>query len=94
MRVDQLLNKLCIIKTRNIANKACHKNLILINGNKAKAASTVNEGDIISISLNGFKTEIKLTTIPKGNVSKKNALDYYEIISRNSINDDFNEFED
>lgn len=85
MRVDQLLNKLCLIKTRGIANKACHKGLISINDKKAKASTKVIEADVISLSLNGYKTVIKITIIPNGNVSKKSALDYYELIEREQL---------
>ncbi len=85
MRIDQILNKLCLIKTRSIANNACHKGLIEINNQIAKASSTVKENDTVTISLNGFKTTIKITQIPQGNVSKKTALDYYELIDRQEI---------
>lgn len=82
MRIDQILNKLCLIKTRSIANQACHKGLIEINSQPAKASSNVKEDDIVLIKLNGYKTVIKITQVPNGNVSKKSALDYYELIER------------
>lgn len=82
MRIDQILNKLCLIKTRSIANQACHKGLIKINDQVAKASSTVKEKDTISIILNGYKTVINIVQLPTGNVSKKSALDYYELIER------------
>ncbi len=88
MRIDQILNKLCLIKTRSIANQACHKGLIEINGNVAKASSTVNENDKVIIKLNGYKTTLVITQIPKGNVSKKSALDYYDLIDREAIETD------
>ncbi len=82
MRIDQILNKLCLIKTRSIANQACHKGLIEINNQVAKASSTVKENDTISVKLNGYKTVIKILQLPTGNVSKKTALEYYELIER------------
>ncbi|MFA7056703.1 MAG: S4 domain-containing protein [Candidatus Cloacimonadales bacterium] len=85
MRIDQLLNKICVIKTRSIANQACRKGLIEINNQVAKASSTVKDGDTISVKLNGYKTVIKITQIPQGNVSKKNALDYYELLTREAL---------
>jgi ribosome-associated heat shock protein Hsp15 len=85
MRIDQILNKLCLIKTRSIANQACHKGLIEINSQKAKASSTVKENDIVSVKLNGYKTVIKIVQIPNGNVAKKNALEYYELIEREEL---------
>lgn len=85
MRIDQILNKLCLIKTRSIANQACHKGLIEINNQVAKASSNVKENDTVSIKLNGYKTLIKITNLPTGNVSKKSALDYYELLERESL---------
>lgn len=85
MRIDQVVNKLCLIKTRSIANNACHKGLIQINNQVAKASATVKENDVVSIKLNGYKTVIKITQLPSGNVSKKSALDYYELLERESL---------
>ena len=85
MRIDQILNKLCLIKTRSIANQACHKGLIEINNQIAKASSTVKENDIVSIKLNGYHTSIKITQVPTGNVSKKSALEYYELSEREPL---------
>ncbi len=85
MRIDQILNKLCLIKTRSIANQACHKGLIEINNQAVKASATVKENDLVSIKLNGYKTVIKIVQVPNGNVSKKSALDYYELLERNLL---------
>ena len=88
MRIDQILNKLCLIKTRSIANQACHKGLIKINNQVAKASSTVKENDEVSIKLNGYHTVLKITQIPSGNVSKKSALDYYELLKREPLDNE------
>ena len=47
MRVDQLLNKLCLVKTRSIAKRACDSNLVKINGKNAKSSSKVSENDVL-----------------------------------------------
>ena len=85
MRIDQFINKVCIVKTRSIANKACGKGLVKINDQVAKASAIVKPEDIISVELNGYKTVIKAIQIPKGNVSKKSALDYYELLERETL---------
>jgi ribosomal 50S subunit-recycling heat shock protein len=85
MRVDLLMNKLCLVKSRNIAKNACDRHLVLINGVPVKASNTVNEGDIIAYSIYGYQTTIKLLKVPAGNVAKKSAGDYYEIISRDKL---------
>ncbi len=85
MRIDILLNKLCLVKSRSIAKKACDHQLIYINDEQAKASSEVKEGDIIDYTIYGYRTKVKLTEIPQGNVAKKNAADFYELISRERI---------
>ncbi|MDP8231275.1 MAG: S4 domain-containing protein [Candidatus Zophobacter franzmannii] len=85
MRIDLLLNKLCLVKTRSIAKKACDKNLILINGQPSKASQSVFVGDQISIALGQYKTLTDIVKIPDGNVAKKDAGDYYKIISKIKI---------
>jgi ribosome-associated heat shock protein Hsp15 len=82
MRIDLLLSKLCLIKTRSIAKTACDKDLVFINGKEAKSSTMAKGGDIITFSLSGYRTIIKLLSIPSGNVSKKSAPEYYEILER------------
>ncbi|MFO8145605.1 MAG: S4 domain-containing protein [Candidatus Syntrophosphaera sp.] len=85
MRIDQLLNKLCLTRTRTIAKTACDKGLVSINGKKAKASSEVRDGDTINMKLYGFDHEIRIDAIPKGNVAKKDATQYYTLLSRREI---------
>ena len=85
MRVDLLLNKLCLVKTRTIAKKACDKDLVKVNDKVAKSSSKINDGDEIEYQLYGYNNKIKITEIPKGNVSKNNALNFYEILEREKM---------
>ena len=88
MRIDILLNKLCLTKTRSIAKQACDKNLVKLNTKPAKASSVVSDGDIISLKLYGFAHEIRIVKIPMGNVSKSSATDYYEMLSKTPLSPD------
>jgi ribosomal 50S subunit-recycling heat shock protein len=85
MRLDLLLNKLCLTKTRSIAKNACDKNLVLIGGKPAKASTLVKAGDIIVFRLYGAEHEIRITKIPGGNVAKKDSTEYYEMLRREEI---------
>jgi ribosomal 50S subunit-recycling heat shock protein len=85
MRVDLLLNKLCLTKTRTIAKTACDKGLVGINGKSAKASSEVKEGDQVSFRLYGFDHEVRIEQIPSGNVAKKDAGEYYTLLNRKEI---------
>ena len=82
MRLDNLLNKLCLVKTRSIAKKACDKKLVFLNGKIAKSSSKIKKNDVIEYQLYGYKNQIKIIEIPQGNVSKNNALDFYEILKK------------
>ena len=85
MRIDLLLNKLCLVKTRSNAKKACDNNLVELNGAKVKASQKVHSGDDLSFTLFGVRTSLKIIEIPAGNVSKKNATQFYEITERDRI---------
>ena len=85
MRVDKLLNKICLVKTRSIAKKACDKKLVKINDKIAKASANVHDGDIIEYQLYGYFNKFRITIVPNGNVSKNNAPEFYEILERKKL---------
>ncbi|MFA5498423.1 MAG: S4 domain-containing protein [Candidatus Cloacimonadia bacterium] len=85
MRIDQLLNKLCLVKSRSIAKNACDQGLVKINDKVAKGSAEVKENDLIEYSIYGYQTKIRITSIPQGNVAKRNAAEYYELISRDKL---------
>ncbi|NLO10953.1 MAG: RNA-binding protein [Candidatus Cloacimonetes bacterium] len=87
MRIDLLLNKLCLTKTRSIAKTACDKGLVTINDKVAKASSAVAPDDIIGIKLYGHEHILRVEKLPQGNVAKKDAATYYELISRKPISE-------
>ena len=85
MRLDLLLNKLCLTKTRSIAKNACDKNLVFINGKPAKASTLIKAGDIIIFRLYNAEHEIRITQIPEGNVAKKDSTKYYELLRKEEL---------
>lgn len=85
MRIDLLLSKLCLTKTRTIAKTACDKGLVALNGKTAKASAEVKDGDSIRFSLYGFHHELRIDKVPTGNVAKKDATNYYTLLSRTGI---------
>jgi ribosomal 50S subunit-recycling heat shock protein len=82
MRVDQVLNKLCLIKTRSIAKKACDADLVKINGKIAKSSSKVIEDDVIEYCVFGNYYKIVIREIPKGNVAKTKAPEFYSLLEK------------
>ncbi len=85
MRVDKLLSKLCLIKTRSIAKNACDKKLVKINGKISKASAMIVDNDIIEYELYGYYNKIKIIEVPKRNVSKVKAPEFYEILERDKL---------
>ncbi|MCK9556543.1 MAG: S4 domain-containing protein [Candidatus Cloacimonetes bacterium] len=85
MRIDLLMNKLCLTKTRSIAKNACDKGLILVNGKAAKASLMVKANDIVEMKLYGYLHQFRIKELPMGNVSKKDAGNYYEMLKREPL---------
>ncbi|MFO7895817.1 MAG: S4 domain-containing protein [Candidatus Cloacimonadales bacterium] len=85
MRVDKLMNKLCLVKTRTIAKKACDKKLVKINDTIAKSSSNLQAGDILEYEIYGYRNRLKISKIPTGNVSKNNSVEFYEILEREQL---------
>ncbi len=79
MRIDALLNKLCLTKTRSIAQKACQKSLVKLNDKIAKPSEKVFVGDKIEFCLAGYTKIVDILQIPKGNVSKSESVKFYEL---------------
>ncbi len=87
MRIDLLLNKLCLTKTRSIAKTACDKGLVTLNSKPAKASAEVKEGDEIGLSLYGWRHVLRVERVPVGNIAKKDAPQCYTMLSRTEIKD-------
>ncbi len=80
MRLDALLSKLCLTKTRSIAQKACQKSLVKVNKKICKPSEKVFANDTIEIYLAGYTKIVDILQIPKGNVSKIDSVNYYKLI--------------
>jgi ribosomal 50S subunit-recycling heat shock protein len=85
MRIDLLLNKLCLTKTRSVAKNACDRHLVWINNKTAKASHEVHAGDLIRFHLYGYKHELKILQIPQGNISKKDTTQFYQLLDKSPL---------
>lgn len=79
MRLDKFLKVSRLIKRRTVANDVSDKGRILVNGNPAKPAKQLKEGDEITIIYANGETTVKIVKIPTGNVSVQEASELYEI---------------
>lgn len=63
MRLDKFLKLSRLIKRRTVAKEAADNDLVLINGKVAKPSSSVDIGDILTVSLGSKTREIKVLSL-------------------------------
>ena len=80
MRVDLFLKKCCIVKHRSFAKLACDKGRVLVDGVRAKPSKEVGVGSKVTMNLTDRKLDIEILAIPKGNISKVQAQEYYRVL--------------
>ena len=80
MRIDKFLKVSRLIKRRTVANEACDRGAISVNGKVVKASYDVKENDIIEIKLGERVTKIRVLDI-REHVLKKDTQELYEVIN-------------
>ena len=80
MRLDKFLKVSRLIKRRTVANSVSETGRVLINGNPAKPAKQLKEGDILEIEYSNFTKKVKIIKVPEGNVSIQEASSLYELM--------------
>lgn len=80
LRIDVLLHRLCLTKSRNEAKSACDAGAVTLNGKKARAADTVLPGARIEIRWPARTLELELLESPGKSVSKKAAKELYRVL--------------
>ena len=80
MRLDKFLKVSRLIKRRTVANEVSDTGRVYINGNPAKPAKQVKEGDIIKIEYANRTVRAKILKVPTNNVSVQEAPTLYEIV--------------
>lgn len=75
-RLDLWLKLVCVYKHRAEATDACASGHVRLNGARAKASSTVREGDLIEIT-NGRIRKLVVLGLPERTISKEVARTMY-----------------
>ncbi len=83
MRLDKFLKVSRLIKRRTVANTVSENGRVFVNGNPAKPAKQLKEGDILEIEYASGTLKVKVIKIPTGNVSVQEADTLYEKILEN-----------
>ena len=73
MRVDKFLKVSRIIKRRTVANEACDKGKITINGKIVKASYNVSVGDIMEITIGEKVIKVEILKTDDKHITKDDA---------------------
>ena len=79
MRIDKFLKVSRILKRRTLAEEACEKGKVSVNGKPAKPGHRVKIGDEVEITFAGGTLKFRILDI-KETVKKDDASSLYEII--------------
>lgn len=80
MRIDKFLKISRVLKRRTLAQEACDKGKVSVNGRAVKPGHQIKEGDIVDIAFTGGAVKFKVLQI-KETVKKDEASSLYEILS-------------
>ena len=79
MRIDKFLKVSRILKRRTLAEEACDKGKVSVNGKAVKPGHRVKVGDEVEITFAGGSLRFRILDI-KETVKKDEAASLYEII--------------
>ncbi len=79
MRIDKFLKVSRVIKRRTLAQEACDRDKVMINGKVAKPGSAVKEGDIIEIRFGENTTRFRIKKVSE-HVRKEETAEMYELL--------------
>ncbi|MCQ2405925.1 MAG: RNA-binding S4 domain-containing protein [Oscillospiraceae bacterium] len=80
MRIDKYLKVSRLIKRRTVANDACDKERIVVNGRQVKAGYQVKLGDIIEVAFGTRTLKVEVTDISENANKAQAGAMYKEII--------------
>lgn len=79
MRLDKYLKVSRLIKRRTVANEACDKERVSVNGRTVKASYNVKPGDIIEIRFAKSPIKIEVLTVLEHVRAEEASAMYREI---------------
>jgi ribosomal 50S subunit-recycling heat shock protein len=88
LRVDVLLHRLCLTKSRSEAKAACEAGAVLLDGRRARPSDTVAAGRKIEVKYPSRLLEVELLELPGKSVSKKAARDLYRVLRDEKLRDE------
>ena len=82
MRIDKFLKVSRILKRRTLAQEACDKGKVSINGREVKPGHQIKAGDVVEITYTSGSLKFRIDEI-KETVKKDEASSLYTIITEN-----------
>ncbi len=79
MRLDKFLKVSRIVKRRTLANEACSKGHVTVNGKEAKPSAEVKPGDILELRFGERRTKYEILDIAE-HAMKNDAASLYRIL--------------
>jgi ribosomal 50S subunit-recycling heat shock protein len=80
LRVDLLLHRLCLTRSRSEAKAACDAGAVWINGKPARASHEAGAGDAIRVRFPATTLDIRVDVLPPKSTSKKAAREMYSVV--------------
>jgi ribosomal 50S subunit-recycling heat shock protein len=81
VRVDLVLKRLLLVKSRTEGKEACDVGAVTVNGKRVKASAEVELGDRIRLDYAHRSLEIELLENIGKNVSRASAKTLYRVLS-------------
>lgn len=80
LRLDVLLHRLCLTRSRSEAKVACESGAVSLDGRPARPSDAVGAGRRIAVRYPSRTVEVEVLEVPGKNVSKKGARELYRIV--------------
>lgn len=88
LRVDVLLHRLCLTRSRSEAKAACEAGAVTVDGKKARASDAVPPGRRIEVRYPARTLELELLATPGKSTSKKQARELYRVLREEKTRDE------
>jgi ribosomal 50S subunit-recycling heat shock protein len=88
LRLDKYLQVTRLVKKREFTRELCREGRLHLNGLHAKPARQIKEGDHLEIAFWRRKVTLRISGCPRGNIPRKEAHHYYEILKSEAVEED------
>jgi ribosomal 50S subunit-recycling heat shock protein len=84
-RLDKFLKNVGIVSRRALAQEACRRGLILVDGRPAKASTSVRAGNVVEVRLGMSLRRWRVKDIPSRPVARASRANYVELMAEEAL---------